>query len=112
MAQSRDIRSPGTATSALSCSASFASRWAWTASRHCMQPARWRAARLAGPAVSSPSTSAAMASWARWLSGMRHGITTARGARWARASRSCTRPRWMRLRTVPSLMPRVAAISS
>ena len=35
-----------------------------------------------------------------------------RGSRWASASRSCTRPRWMRLRTVPSLIPSVAAISS
>ncbi len=38
--------------------------------------------------------------------------TGRRGARWASAWRSCTRPRWIRLRTVPSLMPRVAAISS
>lgn len=34
------------------------------------------------------------------------------GARWANASRSCERPRWMRERTVPSLSPSVAAISS
>ena len=31
------------------------------------------------------------------------------GARWASDSRSWARPRWMRERTVPSLMPRVAA---
>lgn len=34
------------------------------------------------------------------------------GARCLRAARRCERPRWMRLRTVPSLTPRVAAISS
>ena len=34
------------------------------------------------------------------------------GARCARASRSWARPRWIRERTVPSLMSRVAAISS
>src|SRR5690606_34840974 len=34
------------------------------------------------------------------------------GERWASALRSCERPRWMRERTVPSLTPRVAAISS
>ena len=34
------------------------------------------------------------------------------GARWANDSRSWARPRWMRERTVPSLMPRVAATSS
>ena len=32
---------------------------------------------------------------------------SAPGARWASASRSWARPRWMRERTVPSLMPRV-----
>lgn len=36
----------------------------------------------------------------------------ASGERCARALRSCERPRWMRERTVPSLTPRVAAISS
>jgi hypothetical protein len=35
-----------------------------------------------------------------------------RGRRWSSAARSWARPRWMRLRTVPSLTPRVAAISS
>ncbi len=34
------------------------------------------------------------------------------GARWAKASLRSTRPRWMRERTVPTLMPKVAAISS
>ena len=34
------------------------------------------------------------------------------GARCASASRNCVRPRWMRERTVPSLIPSVAAISS
>ena len=34
------------------------------------------------------------------------------GARWARAPRSWARPRWMRDLTVPSLIPRVTAISS
>jgi hypothetical protein len=34
------------------------------------------------------------------------------GARCSSASRSWARPRWMRLRTVPSLMPSVAEISS
>lgn len=34
------------------------------------------------------------------------------GARCARAARSWARPRWMRERTVPSLMPSVAEISS
>ena len=34
------------------------------------------------------------------------------GARCSSAARSWARPRWMRLRTVPSLMPSVAAISS
>ena len=50
-----------------------------------------------------------------------HGVTSGvwcrarpsrRGARCSRAARSWARPRWMRLRTVPSLMPSVAAISS
>ena len=35
-----------------------------------------------------------------------------RRSRCARAARSCARPRWMRLRTVPSFTPMVAAISS
>src|SRR6516165_724001 len=34
------------------------------------------------------------------------------GRRWPSAARSWARPRWIRLRTVPSLTPRVAAISS
>ena len=34
------------------------------------------------------------------------------GARWASAVRSMARPRWMRERTVPSLVPRISAISS
>ena len=46
MAHSRDIRSPGTATSALSCSASLASRCACTAMRHCSA-----AGEVAGGAV-------------------------------------------------------------
>ena len=36
----------------------------------------------------------------------------ASGDRCCRALRSCERPRWIRLRTVPSFTPRVAAISS
>ncbi len=36
----------------------------------------------------------------------------AAGERCTSAARSCDRPRWMRLRTVPILMPSVAAISS
>ena len=34
------------------------------------------------------------------------------GLRCSSAMRNCARPRWIRLRTVPSLTPRVAAISS
>jgi pimeloyl-ACP methyl ester carboxylesterase len=45
-------------------------------------------------------------------SGLVPGSARRRGARCSRAARSCARPRWMRLRTVPSLMPSVAAISS
>ncbi len=40
------------------------------------------------------------------------GRTGPPGARCGKACRSWRRPRWMRLRTVPSLIPRVAAISS
>ena len=46
-------------------------------------------------------------SWAR-----RSGSDPRVGARWARASRSCARPRWMRERTVPSLRSSTSAISS
>jgi len=35
-----------------------------------------------------------------------------RGRRCSSATRSCARPRWMRLRTVPSFTPRVLATSS
>ena len=102
MAHSRDSRSPGTATSDEACSASLASRCACTAIRHWAQPARWRAARAAGPPPSSPSTRAATASWARWLSGMftprspprrRPGCSPAGAGPGARAPRAAGRGR-------------------
>src|SRR5690606_32094802 len=39
-------------------------------------------------------------------------LSTVPGRRWPRRSRSMARPRWIRERTVPILIPRVAAISS
>ena len=51
---------------------------------------------------------------ARTHGGQRAGVAGAavRGARWDRAVRSMARPRWIRERTVPSLAPRISAISS
>ena len=41
-----------------------------------------------------------------------HTPSSRAGARWASAARRPLRPRWMRLRTVPILMPSTDAISS
>ena len=43
---------------------------------------------------------------------LRHAAPVRRGRRCSRDWRSCARPRWIRLRTVPSFTPRVSAISS
>ena len=121
MAHSRDIRSPGTATSAPRAAPPWPRAAPAPPSGTAAQPAR-----CAGGAAGRAGGQLAVDQRGDGLLGevalgdahrsrpppRAHGGRPRPGARWASAWRSCTRPRWIRLRTVPSLMPRVAAISS
>src|SRR5262249_47906365 len=68
----------------------------------------------AGPAGTPPRMPSPLSSICRSASSFvaPYRIRSRLGARWSRALRSRERPRWMRERTVPILMPSTSAISS